>query len=89
MGRRPAIPDRTFLSMKALGRFLMALGATVGVAVTLAIFWLVGVAGAPWLVTVAFAKLGLVASLGLMAGGAASVRIARRREQPAIPESAS
>jgi hypothetical protein len=59
----------------------MGLGAAVGVAVALAMFARLGVNGAPWLVNVALAKLGLVASGGLMAGGAASMRIANRRHQ--------
>jgi hypothetical protein len=67
--------------MKRLGQWLMGLGAAVGVAVAIAIFAHVGLAGVPWLVNVALAKLGVVASLGLMAGGATSVRIANRREQ--------
>ena len=58
----------------------MVLGAAVGLAVALAMFAHAGVAGA-WLVNVALAKLGLVAAVGLMAGGAVGVRIANRREQ--------
>ena len=67
--------------MKRFGRFLMGLGAAVGVAVAVAMLAHLGVNGAPWLVNVALAKLGLVAAGGLMAGGAASVRIAKRREE--------
>ena len=59
----------------------MGLGAAIGVVVGLAILAHFGLAGAPWLVNVALAKLGVVASLGLMAGGAAGVRIANRRER--------
>ena len=59
-------------------------GAAVGVAVALAMLAHFGVNGAPWLVNVALAKLGLVAAGGLMAGGAASVRIAKRREQASL-----
>lgn len=60
---------------------LMGLGAVVGAMDALAILAHLGLAGAPWLVNVALAKLGVVASLGLMAGGAVSVRIASRRER--------
>lgn len=67
--------------MKGVGRFLMGLGAAVGAAVAIALLAHVGVAGAPWLINVALAKLGLVASGGLMAGGAASVRLANKRER--------
>ena len=66
--------------MRAFGKFLMGLGAATGVAVAITAFGHFGVAGAPWLVNVALAKLGFVASTGLMAGGAVSVRLARRRE---------
>jgi len=67
--------------MKRFGQFLMGLGAVVGVAVGVAMLAHLGVNGGPWLVNVAMAKLGLIAAGGLMAGGAASVRIAKRREQ--------
>jgi hypothetical protein len=63
----------------------MGLGAAVGAAVAIALLAHVGVAGAPWLINVALAKLGLVASGGLMAGGAATVRLAARREQASLP----
>ncbi len=67
--------------MRRLGQLLMALGAGVGVLVGLAMAAHLGVAGVPWLVNVALAKLGLVAAGGLMAGGAVAVRLARRQEQ--------
>jgi hypothetical protein len=41
----------------------------------------VGFTGAPWLINVALAKLGLLAAGGLLTGGAVAGRIARRREQ--------
>jgi len=44
-------------------------------------FFHLGVAGVPWLVNVALAKLGLVGAGGLMAGGAVSIRLAGRKEQ--------
>ena len=59
----------------------MGLGVAVGIAVALAMLAHLGVAGAPWLVNVALAKMGLVASGGLIAGGAVSMRLANRREQ--------
>ena len=73
--------------MRRFGQLLMVLGTGVGVLVTIAMLVHLGVAGAPWLVNVALAKLGLVAARGLMAGGAVSVRLARRiqRKQLAPP----
>ena len=67
--------------LRRFGQVLMALGATVGVSVVAAMVAHLGLAGAPWLINVALAKLGLIAAGGLMAGGAMSVRLARRREQ--------
>ena len=67
--------------MRRFGQSLMVLGAAVGVMVGLAMLAHIGIAGAPWLVNVSLAKLGLVASGGLMAGGAATVRLAHRRER--------
>jgi hypothetical protein len=67
--------------MRRIGQLLMALGAAVGVFVALAIAAHLGLAGAPWLVRVALAKLGLIAAGGLMAGGAIAVRLAKRHEQ--------
>ena len=68
--------------MKRLGSLLMLLGAGVGVVAA------VGIGGGfhfsfPWLVNIALAKLTLVASGGLMAGGAVARRIGVRREQAA------
>ena len=71
--------------MRRFGQFLMGLGAAVGVAVALAMFAHFGIVGVPWLVNVALAKLGLVASLGLIAGGAVSVRLANRHDQQRLP----
>jgi hypothetical protein len=73
--------------MKRVGSALMILGAGVGVVAGL------GIGGAyhltlPWLVNVALAKLTLVASGGMMAGGAAVRRIGLRRERAAqLPSS--
>jgi hypothetical protein len=66
--------------MKRFGSFLIGLGLTVGIGVTLAAFGHLGFA-APWLVNLALAKLGYIASGGLMAGGAVTIRAAARREQ--------
>ena len=49
--------------MRRLGQLLMALGAAVGAAVGLAMLAQLGLAGVPWLVNVALAKLSLVASV--------------------------
>jgi hypothetical protein len=62
----------------------MALGAGVGTLVAVAIAAHLGLAHAPWLLNVALAKLGLVASGALMASGAGSVRLADRRERRQI-----
>ena len=67
--------------MRRVGQLLMALGLAVGVLVALAMAAHLGVAGAPWLINVALAKLGLISAGGLMAGGAVSLRLARRDEQ--------
>jgi hypothetical protein len=66
--------------MTFFGRILMTLGALVGVAVALAMAAHIAVAG-PWLVNVALAKLGLVASIAMMAGGAVSVRLGNRAHE--------
>lgn len=71
--------------MRRLGQALMTLGALVGTGVAVAMLGHAGIAGAPWLVNVALAKLGLVASGSLMAGGAATVRLAKRRDQRRLP----
>ena len=67
--------------MKRLGQAFMLLGAGVWAVIALAIAAHYGLAGAPWIVNVALAKLGIVASGGLIAAGAATVRIANRREK--------
>jgi hypothetical protein len=71
--------------MKRIGTTLIGLGAAVGAAVGAAILVRAGLPGVPWLVNVALAKLGLLASGGLMAGGAVSLRLSKRREQAALP----
>lgn len=67
--------------MRRVGHFLMALGVGVGGVVALAIGAHAGLAGVPWLVNVALAKLGLLAAGGLIGGGAAGIRLANRRER--------
>jgi hypothetical protein len=67
--------------MRRFGQLLMALGAAVGTLVGLAMLGQLTIVGLPWLVNVALVKLGLIGAGGLMAGGAVSVRFARRREQ--------
>ena len=71
--------------MKRIGTTLIGLGVAVGAVVGVAILTHTGVPGVPWLVNVALAKLGLIASGGLMTGGAVSLRLAKRREQAALP----
>jgi hypothetical protein len=71
--------------MRRFGQMLLGLGAAVGAGVAVAIVMHTGLPGASWLANVALAKLALVASGGLMAGGAMSLRLARRREQTALP----
>jgi hypothetical protein len=75
--------------MRRFGQILLGLGATVGAGVAVAIGMHTGLASAPWLVNIALAKLGLVASGALMAGGAMSLRLAKRREQPTLPREPS
>ncbi len=70
--------------MRRVGQILMGIGVSVGVVTGIAMLGHLGVAGAPWLVNVALAKLGLAASLGLMAGGAGAIRVGKIREQRAL-----
>ena len=64
--------------MRRIANTLMALGLAVGFADAVTIFFHLGIAGVPWIVNVALAKLGVVASLGLLGGGAVTERLARR-----------
>ena len=66
--------------MKHVARLLMWTGAMVGVADACAIAVHLGVAGAPWIVNVALAKLAFIGAGGLMAGGAVVGRLAARRD---------
>jgi hypothetical protein len=67
--------------VRRFGQLLLGLGVGVGGLVAISMLLHLGVVGAPWLVNVALAKLGLLAAGGLMAGGAVSMRLAARREQ--------
>jgi hypothetical protein len=67
--------------VRRFGQLLLGLGVGVGGLVAISMLLHLGVVGAPWLVNVALAKLGLLAAGGLMAGGAVSIRLAARREQ--------
>jgi hypothetical protein len=72
--------------MKRFGVLLTWLGAGVGVVVGTAMFAHVGAPGATWLVNVALAKLGFIASGGLMAGGAVVQRFANRRKMELLTQ---
>jgi hypothetical protein len=66
--------------MRRLGTAFMALGAVVGVATGLAVLLDLDVPGVgSWLVAVAVAKLGFIASFGLIAAGALMHRMGNRR----------
>jgi len=67
--------------MRHIGNLLMRLGATVGFVFTILAFASINGSVVRWLVVGVLIKLGLVASLGLMASGAALVRIVNRRAQ--------
>ena len=65
--------------MRRFGTALMALGAFVGVATGLAVLADVDVPGVgSWLVAVAVAKLGFIASFALIAAGAVLHRVGKR-----------
>ena len=66
--------------MRRIASLLMALGVAVGVIDAGAIFFHLGLAGVPWLVNVALAKLGFIAALGLLGGGAVAGRLSRRQD---------
>ena len=66
--------------MRRLATLLLGLGLAVGTIDAGAIVFHLGIAGVPWLINVALAKLGFIAALGLLGGGAVAGRIARREE---------
>jgi hypothetical protein len=61
--------------LRWVGNSLLGLGVVVGGAVGVAMLTGVHLAGVSWLVAVGIAKLTLVASVGLMAGGAVCLRL--------------
>jgi hypothetical protein len=67
--------------MRQVGSVLLALGVLLGVGVAIGLLLGVQLPGVPWLVAVGFVKLALIASGGLMAGGAVLQRLARRAEE--------
>jgi hypothetical protein len=83
-GRPPSSRARTIRpstrSRAATPHLLTGLGALVGVLVALASAGQLAVGGVSWLVEVALVKLAIVAAVALLAGGAFTVRLARRRE---------
>ena len=66
--------------MHRLSLVLRLAGAALGIAIfaLIALHW--GLAGAPWLINVALAKLGLIGAGSLMVGGAVAERVARRED---------
>jgi hypothetical protein len=66
--------------MRLFGTLLLVLGAALGVAVALGMALGVSIPGVSWLVAVGLVKLTLIASGGLMAGGAVLQRLAKRSE---------
>lgn len=69
--------------MRPFGALLLALGTLLGCAVGVAILFGVQPPGVSWLVAVGLAKLTLIASGGLMAGGALLLRLAKRSDERA------
>ena len=74
--------------MRSLGTLLLLLGLCVGVIGGVGLIAGLHVSGWTWLVTIGLAKLTLVASGGLMAGGAVLQRLARREDARQLLESA-
>jgi hypothetical protein len=66
--------------MRSLGTFLLILGLLIGVVAGGGLMVGLHVGGWTWLVTIGLAKLTLLASGGLMAGGAVLQRLARRED---------
>ena len=76
--------------MRRLGTLLLYLGATIGIAAGLALSGILDLHGASWLVGVALTKLTLLASGGLMAGGAVLLRLDHRAaEKKTLPRDAT
>jgi hypothetical protein len=70
--------------MRRIGQLLMFLGLGVGGIVGLSILLHLDVPGVPWLVAVGLTKLALVASGGMLAGGAFLQRLGARRHHPTV-----
>lgn len=71
--------------MHRLGMLLRVIGAVLGAAIFAAIGIHWGWAGAPWLINVALAKLGLIGAGGLMAAGVVAERLSRREDARRLP----
>jgi hypothetical protein len=68
-------------NMRPLSSLLLALGVLLGIGVGVGLLLGVQLPGVPWLVAVGFVKLALIASGGLMAGGAVLRRLAKRDDE--------
>lgn len=66
--------------MHRLGFLFRVVGLALGMAIIAAIGVHWGWPGAPWLINVALAKLGLIGAGGLMGAGAVAERVARRED---------
>lgn len=66
--------------MRVLGTILLVLGALIGTGIGIGMLLGVSVPGVPWLVAVGLVKLTLIASAGMIAGGAVLQRLAKRVE---------
>ena len=73
--------------MRSLGTLLLLLGLCVGVIGGVGLIAGLHISGWTWLVTIGLSKLTLVASGGLMAGGAVLQRLARREDARRLLES--
>jgi hypothetical protein len=69
--------------MRTLGTLLLALGVLLGIVIGVGLLLGVQLPGLSWIVAVGLTKLALIASGGLMAGGAVLHRLARRADQRA------
>ena len=66
--------------MKRLGAVLLVLGALVGCIAGIWVMIGLDAVHLPWIVSIGLVKLILAASLGIMAGGAVLVRLAKKSE---------
>jgi hypothetical protein len=67
--------------VRPFGALLLTLGVLLGCAVGIGLLLGVQMPGLSWLVAVGLVKLTLIASGGLMAGGAVLLRLARRADE--------